>query len=90
MSDVPQITNPDDRKKVRDAVNKVVDSLHRVSAERELMNGILHQLKEDTELEPKHARMLAKMKFNENKEEIEAEKDEIFTLYETIMDAPGA
>jgi hypothetical protein len=86
MSEVPQITNEADRKKVRDAVNKVVDSMHRVAAERELVNGILNALKEDTDLQPKHARQLAKMKFNENKDEVEAERDDIMTLYETIIE----
>jgi len=63
----------------------ISDSLTRAAAERDLQKEIYSKLKDTIGIEPKLARKVAKLYYNQNKDEVENETDEVFTLYETSL-----
>ena len=74
-------SNPEDQKKVADALKEIVNSMVRQESEKDLVKEILTNLKEEQEIAPKTARAAARMLYKQNKDEIEGEFEEVFDLY---------
>ena len=72
----------------KDILNRAIQefngSLTRAAAERDLQKGICDRVKDCTGIEPKQTRALAKLFYNQDKEEKEAEFDDIIGLYELV------
>jgi len=67
------------------ALREISDSLTRQAAEKDLQKEILEKVKDTVGIEPKMTRRVAKLFYDQNKDEKEAENDEVFTLYETVV-----
>lgn len=78
-------TDPAERKKVMDALVEFSASLTRVEAERDLQKEILQKMQDEFEIPKKPARKLARIYHKQNYTEVQAEQDELESLYETIV-----
>lgn len=79
------ISNPADRKKIRDALEEISNSLTRCEAERDLIKQIKDDLAEEYELPKKTVAKLARVFHKRNFQEEQAAQDEFETLYEEIV-----
>lgn len=61
-NDLP--SDPTQRKRVKDAVNEMVDSMLKQQSEKEYIKSTIEVLKQDLELDPKYIRKLAKLRFD--------------------------
>lgn len=75
-------SNPEDRKKVRDAINEIVKSLTRIASEQDLIKETKGMLKEEYSMSPKIVGKAARMVFDQNRTKAEREQDDAGTLYE--------
>lgn len=85
MSEVNEIiipNNPEDRKKVRDAINEIVNSMTRIASEQDLIKETKKMLKEEYNMPPKIVGKAARMVFDQNRTRAEREQDDAGTLYE--------
>ena len=81
------INNPADRKKIKDALNEISNSMTRISAERDLIKDIKASLFEEfkDKLTKKQIGKMARVYHKQNfKEECE-ESTEFETLYESVV-----
>lgn len=81
------LNNPEEQKIVKDCLSEMVDSMIRVSAERELMKEIVARIKDETTVKPKVFRRMAKTQFQSNFSEVVAEDEEFVELYEKLNEA---
>jgi hypothetical protein len=81
------LNNPEEQKVIKDCLTEMVDSMIRVSAERELMKEIVKRVKDDTTVRPKVFRRMAKTQFQSNFSEVVAEDEEFVELYEKLNEA---
>lgn len=81
------LNNPEEQKVIKDCLSEMVDAMIRVSAERELMKEIVKRVKEDTTVNPKVFRRMAKTQFQSNFSEVVAEDEEFVELYEKLNKA---
>ena len=77
-------SNPEDRKKIRGALQEISDANLRITAERELIKDIKDMLKEDFELPPKFISKLSKTFINQDFEAQEIERDDFVALWEAV------
>lgn len=77
--------SPDEKKVVRDCLEEILNSMHRVAAERDLQKDIVGRIKDETELTPKVFRRIARVAFNSNYSEEAASNDEFESTYETVL-----
>lgn len=78
-----------DKDILKRAIQEFEGSLTRAAAERDLQKEIAERVKETTGIAPKTTRMIAKLHFNQDKEEKETEFDEIVSLYESVLGSPN-
>lgn len=78
-------SNPEDRKKIKDALEEIATAMIRMGAERSLIGDIKKQLKEDYELPPKIINKMAKVYFSNNYEEVVAEDEAFQEAFELIV-----
>jgi len=75
----------EDRKKLRNAVQEMSDSMTRIAAERDLQKEILSKIHEDLFLDKKVVRRLAKVYHKANfKDEVE-QNDAFETFYNEVL-----
>ena len=75
----------EDRKKLRNAVQEMSDSMTRIAAERDLQKEILSKIHEDLSLDKKVVRRLAKVYHKANfKDEVE-QNDAFETSYNEVL-----
>jgi regulator of replication initiation timing len=80
------ISNPADRKKIRDALQEVSNSMTRISAERDLIKEIVSELAEEYELlSKKQINKMARVYHKQNFSEEQAASSEFELLYEEIV-----
>lgn len=84
MSNVIIPSNPEDRRKIKNALVEISDALTRISAERDLIKDIVVMLSEDYELPKKHVNKMARVYHKQSFDTEVAEQDDFQTLYETI------
>lgn len=83
VAKIPQ--DPAERKKVMDKLVEISASLTRIEAERDLIKEILQKMEDDHQIPKKPGRKLARIYHKQNYTEIQAEQDELESLYETIV-----
>lgn len=75
----------EDRKKLRNAIQEMSDSMTRIEAERDLQKEILSKIHEDLSLDKKVVRRLAKVYHKANfKDEVE-QNDAFETFYNEVL-----
>jgi archaellum component FlaC len=84
MSNVTLPSSPDDRKKIMSAIQEISNSLTRIEAERDLIKEILSDVEDKFELPKKYTRKVAKIYHKQNFKEVQAEQEELETIYETV------
>lgn len=82
MSNIP--SSPEDRKRIRAALQEMSDSMTRVDAERDLMKQIINNVHEEFELSKKTFRRMAKVYHRQNFSKEVAEHEEFEVMYENI------
>lgn len=84
------ISNPADRKKIKDALIEISDSMTRVEAERDLIKDIVKSISDDFDLPKKYVSKMARLYHKQNFHNQQQENDELATLYETVVDGAKA
>lgn len=81
-----QISSPVDRKKIKDALIEISDSMTRMEAERDLIKDIVKDVADNYELSKKQITRMAKIYHKQNFSVEQQEMDELESLYITIVD----
>jgi hypothetical protein len=86
------ITSPADRKKIKDALQEISNSMTRMDAERDLIKEIKADLHEDfkEQLSKKQISKMARVYHKQNFTEEQQAADEFETLYEEVVLASTA
>jgi hypothetical protein len=84
------LTNPADRKAIKDAIKEISASITRVEAERDLIKEIISNINEQFLLPKKLIRRMAKVYHNQNFTKEQEEHSEFEALYETVVEASNA
>jgi hypothetical protein len=79
------ISNPADRKKIRDALQEASNSMTRISAERDLIKEIAKELADQYQLPKKTVNKMIRVYHKQNFSEEVAAQDEFETLYEEVV-----
>ena len=80
------VTNPTDKKKIKDALFEISNSMTRMDAEKEMIKDIINDLSENFELPKKTVRKIAKAYHKQNFNQAVADNEEFQELYESILD----
>lgn len=81
-----QISNPADRKKIKDALQEISDSMTRMEAERDLIKDIVNDVNDNFKLPKKYVNKMARIYHKQNFAKEQQETDELESLYITIVD----
>lgn len=81
-----QISNPADRKKIKDALIEISDSMTRMEAEKDLIKEIVNELADNFELPKKAVTKMARMYHKQNFHKEQQENDELENLYLSILE----
>ena len=76
---------PNDKKIIKDAISEMVDSMTRVSAEKDLQKQISQQVKDNTPVTPRVFRKMANVAYKANFAEEQAVNEEFEILYKEII-----
>jgi hypothetical protein len=81
------LSNPADRKAVRDALREISSSLTRIEGERDYIKECIKTVAEKYEIPKKTLRKMAKVWHNQNYNKEQEEFEEFETLYETVTES---
>jgi len=84
------ISNPVDRKKIKDALQEISHSFTRIEAERDLIKDIVKDLSEQYQLSKKIVNKMARVYHKQNFDQEVATHEEFETLYEEIASTQGS
>jgi hypothetical protein len=79
------ISNPADRKTIKDAIVEFSNSATRAEAEKDLQKNIIEDLADKVGVEKKYLSKLAAFYHKQNFATVQQEKEEIEELYESVM-----
>lgn len=82
-----QVSNPADRKKIKDALQEISDSMTRIEAERDLIKDIVNDINDNFKLPKKYVNKMARIYHKQNFAKEQQETDELESLYLTIVDS---
>ena len=80
-----QISSPADRKKIKDALQEISDSMTRIQAERDLIKDIVKEVADTHQLPKKYINKMARIFHKQNFQITQQEQDELESLYITIV-----
>lgn len=80
------VTNPADKKKIKDALFEISGSYARIEAEKELIKDIVNDLADNFELSKKQVSKIAKAYHKQNYNQQVAEADEFQELYQSLLE----
>lgn len=81
-----QISNPTDRKKIKDALQEISDSLTRTDAEKDLVKDIINEIADSYQLPKKYVNKMAKIYHQQSFAKTQQESEELETLYLSICE----
>lgn len=87
MSNVIIPSSPEDRKKIRGALEEISNSLTRIEAERDLIRETIKEMSDQFQLPKKTLNKMAKVYHKQNFNQEVAEHEEFESLYEEITQA---
>ncbi|NDB82042.1 MAG: hypothetical protein EB127_04775 [Alphaproteobacteria bacterium] len=77
-------SSPEDKKKIRQALQEISDSLTRMEAERDLIKDILQTVEDNYKIKKKYTRRLAKVYHKQNFTQVQQDQQDLETLYESV------
>ncbi len=77
-------SSPEDKKKIRQALQAISDSLTRMEAERDLIKDILQTVEDNYKIKKKYTRRLAKVFHKQNFNQVQQDQQDLETLYESV------
>lgn len=78
------ISNPADRKKIKDAVQEISNSLTRMEAERDLIKEIVKEVSAEHQIPKKILQKIAKTFHKQNLTQEVADHEDFVDLYDTV------
>jgi hypothetical protein len=81
------ISNPEDRKKIKNALQEISDSMTRMEAERDLIKDIVKDVSDNYQLPKKYISKMARIYHKQNFQITQQETEELESLYITVVDA---
>lgn len=75
---------PEDKKKIRQALQEISNSLTRMEAERDLIKDILQTVEDNYKIKKKYTRRLAKVYHKQNFTQVQQDQQDLETLYESV------
>lgn len=81
------ISSPEDRKKIRDAIQEISNSLIRMEAERDLIKEIVKEVSDEHQIPRKIVSKIAKTFHRQNLTQEVADHEDFVDLYETVTKA---
>lgn len=81
-----QISSPADRKKIKDAIIEISDSMTRIAGERDFINEAVKAIADEFELSKKDLKKMARIYYKQSFQTEQAEMAELESLYITIID----
>lgn len=81
-----QISSPVDRKKIKDAIIEISDSMTRIAGERDFINEAVKAIADEFELSKKDLKKMARIYYKQSFQTEQAEMAELESLYITIID----
>ena len=81
-----QISNPEDRKKIKNALVEISNSMTRIEAEKDLIKNIVTDLADNFEIDKKHINAMAKIYHKQNFSEERTKNEEFEVLYLSIVE----
>lgn len=83
------ISNPVDRKKIKDALSEISDSMTRIEAERDLIKDIVNDVADNFQLPKKYVNKMARIYHKQNFQVTQQETEELEALYISVVDTVG-
>lgn len=80
------ITSPADRKKIKDAMEEVSNSMTRIDAEKDLMKQIISDLHDNFKISKKILNKMARTYHKQNFLNEQQNHEEFETLYQEVVD----
>ena len=77
-------SSPEDKKKIRQALQEISDSMTRMEAERDLIKDILQTVEDNYKIKKKYTRRLAKVFHKQNFNQVQQDQQDLETLYESV------
>jgi hypothetical protein len=81
------ITNPEDLKKLFNGVKEISNSMTRTDAEKDYQKDVIDRMADELSVEKKYVRKLAAIYHKQNFSIVQADNDELETLYEAMTKA---
>lgn len=81
-----QISNPVDRKKIKDALQEISNSMTRMEAERDLIKDIVKEVSDNHQLPKKYVNKMARIFHKQNFQVTQQETEELEALYISVVD----
>ena len=78
------ISSPEDRKKIKDAVQEISNSLTRIEAERDLIREIIKEVSDNHQIPRKILSKIAKTYHKQNLTQEIADHEDFVDLYDTV------
>lgn len=77
-------SSQEDKKKIRQALQEISESLTRMEAERDLIKDILQTVEDNYKIKKKYTRRLAKVYHKQNFNQVQQDQQDLETLYESV------
>jgi|TARA_Y100000389_G_scaffold48997_1_gene44575 hypothetical protein len=84
MTDVIIPSSPEDRKRIKGAMDEISNSYTRVEAERDFVKDALESLEDDVGIPKKYLRKLARVYHQQNMGQLMSEMETIDSLMDTV------
>lgn len=84
MPNVTIPSNPEDKKRIKNALQEISDSFTRIEAERDAIKDVINFVNEEFELPKKYIRKMAKVYHAQNFDQEVGEAEDFAVLYENI------
>lgn len=81
----PSHLNPEDKKKLHDAILEIDNSLVRIGGERDLIKSILQRIEDEIGIKKKVARKLARTYHKDNFAELKEEEEYVETTFAQLF-----
>ena len=74
-----------DRKKIKDAMTEISNSMTRIDAEKDFQKAAIEDLSDEVSIDKKYLKRLANTYHRQNLVEVTTEADDLQSLYETCL-----
>lgn len=85
MSNVIIPSTDADKKRIKDCVIEISNSMTRIAAEKDFIKEAILSCCDDVEIDKKHLRKMATIYYKQNLSEVVGEIEEVEALYENVI-----